>query len=159
MTKGFFNLTVYPKSTPKAVLDLNSYSYTWRRSGTRGARPQKIRARLIHLGDVKDVEEARGRARERGYALLGGEAAESFLRKFPVPGKTRRPIGFGGCYWECGRLTRDKISRECYWVRSDIKVFVNIYRSWDIHTDYPNGLGCGFGAHWLWAITPISAGK
>ena len=59
---------------------------------------QTYQAELVHLGYVRNLDEAREKAEKMGYRLVEGQAREPFKAKFPKP-DGGGPVVFGGSEW------------------------------------------------------------
>lgn len=60
--------------------------------------PRITKVKLIELGEISNLEEARVKAKNLNYRLLEGQAIESFKQKFPE--HNNRTIVFGGNEWQ-----------------------------------------------------------
>ncbi len=71
----------------------------WKYLGPKFKGRVKYRAKLVRLGHVRNLDEARDEANKMGYRLLEGQAQEPFKKKFPKP-KGKGPVVFGGSEWQ-----------------------------------------------------------
>ena len=55
---------------------------------------------LKHLGDVRNLADAKEKADNLDFRLLGGQALLSFKKKYPQPDNNRDPVIFGDYEWQ-----------------------------------------------------------
>lgn len=96
----WFDLEVDNDSDPMDVVtsgncDVNGREYL----GPELKGQQRYRAKLVGLGYVRNLEEARKRADELGYRCVEGQAREPFKAKFPKP-DGKGVITFGTSEWK-----------------------------------------------------------
>lgn len=95
----WFELEVDNDIDPMDVVRTAGYDLKdWKYLGPKLEGKQKYRAKLIHLGYVGNLAEARECADKIGYRLLEGQAREPFKKKYPKP--DRSPVIFGGSGWQ-----------------------------------------------------------
>lgn len=70
----------------------------WRYLGPKLKDPVTYQVKLVRLGHVRNLAEARKKADRIGCRLVEGQAMEPFMKIFPRPDR-RRPIIFGGSRW------------------------------------------------------------
>lgn len=71
----------------------------WKYLGPKLSGKYKCRAKLIRLGYVRNLEEAREKADKMGHRPLEGQAREPFKKKYPKP-DGKGPVVFGGSGWQ-----------------------------------------------------------
>lgn len=103
----WFDLEVDNDVNPmKVVVSAGYKGINWGYLGPEFKGKQTYRVKLVRLGYVHNLADARKKAEERGYRLVEGQAREPFRAKFPKP-TTKHLLVFGGSEW------RDSFYRPC----------------------------------------------
>lgn len=99
----WFDLEVDNNIDPVEVVTSANYDPRgWKYLGPKLSGKQTLRVKLVRLGCVRGLEEAKKKADEMGYRLVEGLARESFKAKFPRP-DGKGSVAFGGSEWESPR--------------------------------------------------------
>ena len=97
----WFDLEVNDDMDPMLVVSSAGFDLKgWEYLGPQFSGKKTYRVKLIELGSVKNLEDARQKARAKNpkYRLLEGQAREPFKAKYPR--HNGRPIVFGGSVWQ-----------------------------------------------------------
>ena len=95
-----FTLDVNNDQDPMEVVSSVGFDKkSWQYLGPAFSGKETRRVKLIRLGFVKGLKEARQKADQLGFRLLEGQARESFKAKYPVP-DGKGPVVFGGSVWQ-----------------------------------------------------------
>ena len=95
----WFDLEVDNDINPMDVVTSGGFNARgWEYLGPQLSGKRTLQVKLVHLGYVRNLEEARKRADEKGHRLVEGQAQEPFKTKFPKP-DGKEPIIFGGSEW------------------------------------------------------------
>ena len=95
----WFDLEVDDGIEPMEVVTSAGYNARgWEYLGPTFTGKETYQVKLVRLGYVRNLAEARKRAGEMGYRLVEGQARESFKARFPKP-DGKGPIVFGGSEW------------------------------------------------------------
>jgi hypothetical protein len=133
----WFNLKVDNDVDPMTVVVSAGYNAKgWKSLGPKFTGKKTYRAKLVRLGYVRNLAEARNKAAEMGYRLVEGQARESFKAKFPKP-DGKGLILFGGSEWQ------DPHGLACVAYLDD---FEDV---WDSHF---NSSGHDFRDYWRWLV-------
>ena len=135
----WFELEVDGDMDPMSVVTSAGFSSEgWKYLGPEFSGKKTYRVKLIKLGYVRNLEEARVQARAKNpkYRLLEGQAREPFKAKFPR--HDGRPVVFGGSEWQNPSMRR----RVAY--------LDTLHGGrWDSRFDWA---GPGFDDAWLWPV-------
>lgn len=71
----------------------------WEYLGPKLEGKQACRVKLIRLGYVRNLDDAKKKADALGYRLLEGQARKPFKTKYPKP-DGNGPVVFGGSGWQ-----------------------------------------------------------
>ena len=92
----WFELEVNNDQDPMEVVSSVGFDKkSWQYLGPAFSGKETRRVKLVRLGFVKDLEDARQKADQLGFRLLEGQARESFKAKYPAP-DGKGPVVFGG---------------------------------------------------------------
>lgn len=95
-----FNLEVDYDVDPMSVVTKAGYNaYGWKYLGSKLSGERTLQAKLIRLGYVRNLEEARKKADKLGFRFVEGQAREPFRVRFPNP-DYKGPVVFGGSEWQ-----------------------------------------------------------
>lgn len=132
-----FDLEVDNDIDPTEVVRAAGYDpENWKYLGPKLSGKPKYRAKLVLLGYVRNLEEAREKADKIGYRLLEGQAREPFKKKYPEP-DGKGPVIFGGSEWQ--RPSGD----------ASVAYLHGFRGRWDSRFGWS---GCGFSEDWRWAV-------
>lgn len=131
----WFDLTIDKSIAPMDVVTSAGYNTKgWKYlSDLQLPGRQTLRVKLVRLGYVRNLEEARESAGKLGCQLVDGQAGEPFKARFPNS-DSNGPIIFGGSEWQ-DLIGSAKVAyldgfwgkwRSCfYWSNGD---FINYWR-------------------------------
>lgn len=95
----WFDLKVDNDVDPMSVVTTAGYTASgWKYLGPNLLGKRTLQVKLIYLGYVCNLDEAKKRADEMGYRLIEGQAREPFKVRFPKP--DGRGMVFGGSRWQ-----------------------------------------------------------
>lgn len=96
----WFSLEVDDDVDPMDVVTSAGYNPSgWKYLGPRLSGKRTLQVKLVRLGYIRNLEEARKKVDELGYRLLEGQARESFKASFPRPDNDKGPVVFAGSVW------------------------------------------------------------
>jgi len=96
----WFDLDIDNDVDPMEVVTSAGYNPSgWKYLGPKLSGKSTYRAKLICLGYMRNLEEARKRADKMGYRLVEGQAREPFKARFSKPDGKGHVI-FGGSEWQ-----------------------------------------------------------
>lgn len=96
----WFEFDVDNTADPMEVVQTAGYNpKDWKYLGPMFSGKPKYRVKLVSLGYVRNLEEAKEKADNMGYRLLEGQARAPFKKKYPKP-DGRGPIVFGASEWQ-----------------------------------------------------------
>jgi hypothetical protein len=95
----WFDLEVDNNINPMEVVTSAGYTANgWKYLGPKFEGRQTYRVKLVRLGYVRNLKDARKKADKMDYRLIEGQAREPFKAKFPKP-DGKGPVIFGGSGW------------------------------------------------------------
>lgn len=96
----WFELEVDDDVDPMSVVTTAGYNADgWKYLGPKLSGKRTLRAKIVRLGYVRNLEEARKKADKLGFRLVEGQAREPFKARFPKPDDGKGPVVFGGSEW------------------------------------------------------------
>ena len=133
----WLDLTVNHDADPMDVVRASGLNPEgWGFLGPRVTGVKTYRAKLVRIGYVRNIDEARERLDRMCYQMLHGQAREAFKQKYLQP-DGKGPIVFGGS------LLRGPDGDRCVaCLREDADMWHSCFRFAD----------SGFGGGWRWAV-------
>ena len=133
----WFELEVHNDINPIDVVTSAGYDPKgWEYLGPKLSGKQTLRVKLVRLGYVRNLREAREKANKLGYRLVDGQAREPFKTKFPKP-DGKGPVVFGGSEW------RDPFGGP------RVACLYDFGRGWGSGFHWSGG---EFGGRWRWLV-------
>lgn len=133
----WFDLEVDYDISPMEVVSSAGHDPSgWKYIGPKLSGKRIIRAKLVRLGNVCDLEEAKKKADKLGYRLVEEQARDSFKTRFSKPDGSG-PVAFGGSEWQ-GPLGD-----------SDVAYLNDLRDEWSSNFNWS---GNDFNDNWRWLV-------